>query len=129
MIDACEQMQTDHVVQRFEREIRVYGRSAVADQKAVVVNLTRITGFHDERCFCARSLAHEVMMQTRGGKETRNRSVVFIDLTVRQNQDRCPGTNRNARRLEQILESAPHALTALGCVEAHRECDGTKALP
>ena len=64
VIDAGQQTLPDHVIQSFESQIRVDGRSAVADQEAIVMNFSRITGFDDQGRFCPHSFADQVMMQT-----------------------------------------------------------------
>jgi hypothetical protein len=58
MGDADELPLPDHVVERFERQIRVDDAGAVAEEQRAVVHLARVARFHDQAALRARALAH-----------------------------------------------------------------------
>src|SRR5262245_20976871 len=62
MIDGRQQSLPDHVVQSFKSQVRINGRRAVADQQAVVMNLSRIAGFDDYSRLGAHTFADEMMV-------------------------------------------------------------------
>ena len=126
MVDARQQALPDHVVQRFECEIWIDRGRAVADQQAIVMDFARIAGFDDQCGLRARAFANEVVMQSGGGKQARNRRMVFIDLAIRQNQDRCAGPDRVCCQLKQIVKRAAHALAAFSDSETHGKRDGAE---
>ena len=63
----------DHVVERLERQIRIDGAGAVADQQREVMHFARVAAFDDQRRAVARAFAHQVMVHAGGRQQARNR--------------------------------------------------------
>ncbi len=82
VIDAREQVLANHVIERLKREIRIDRRRAVSDQQTIMMDLSRVSCFNNQRRLCAGSLTNEVMMQAGRCQKARNRSVLFINLTI-----------------------------------------------
>ena len=100
MVDPREQVLADHIVQRLKGKIWIDGRGAIANQQAVVMHLTCIASLNDQGRPGPSSFADKVVMQPRGGQQARNRGVVFVDLAIRQDQDRCARVDPKTRGLE-----------------------------
>src|SRR5215468_8490864 len=92
------------------------------------MNLTRVAGLNDERRFRASAFTHEVVMQPGSCKQARDWRVIFINQTIRQNQNGCTRSNRKGCRFEELLQSAAHTLSTCRCLEAHWKRDGLEAL-
>src|SRR5262249_43338964 len=99
MIEAGEKTLTDHVIERFKGKIRIDGRSAITDQQAIVMYLTRIPGFDYQCRLGSRAFSNQMMVQAGSSKQAGNRRVVLIDLSVGKNQDRRTGPDCSRCRL------------------------------
>jgi hypothetical protein len=88
----------NHVAERLERQVRVHGACAVADEQRQVMHLARLAGLDDERGAIARALAHEVMMDAGGRQQARNRRELHVHAAIGQDDDRVALLDRFAVR-------------------------------
>ena len=77
-----EQALTDHVIQRFKREIRIDGAGPVADEQREMMHFPRLAGFEDQANARARAFADEVMMQACNGQQRRDGGVFAIHPAI-----------------------------------------------
>ena len=84
---SLQQALADHVVERFEGEIRIDRAAAVADQQREMMHFARFAGFEHESNARPRAFANQMMMQAGNRQQRRNRRIVFIDAAIRQNQN------------------------------------------
>ena len=125
--DADEDALADHVVERFERQVRIDRAGAVAEQQRAVMHFARVARFDDQRAARARALADQVMVDAGRREQARNRRADAIGVAVRQDQDRVAGFDRVVGAALQILERALEARAVLRRVEQHRQADRAEA--
>ena len=120
---ADEQLLPDHVVERFEREVRVDRAGAVAEQQRAVVHFARVAGFEHEAAARARALPHEMMVHAGRRQQARNRRALAIGAAVREDEDRVARFHGGAGLPLQLVHRVLEARAALPRVEQHRERD------
>ena len=113
-------------MQRLEREIRVDGAGAVAEQQRDMVHFARVTGLDEQAALGARPFAHQVMVHARGREQARNRRVRRIDAAVRENQDAVAGGHGLTRLAAQLGHRALEPRTILIRVVQQRQRRRTK---
>ena len=71
-----------HVVQRFQCEIRMHRRCAVAAEQRKVVHFARTPGLDHEPCGRAQTFFHQMLMHRADREQCRNRDMRGIDLAI-----------------------------------------------
>ena len=99
--DALQEPLGDHVVDGVERQVRVDGRRAEADEQRHVVHLAGVAGLDDEPDLRPRLLAHEVVVDRRGEQQGGNGRPVGRGVAV--GEDDHVGALRDGGR-----DPAPH---------------------
>src|SRR5581483_5059266 len=110
-----------HIFERLDREIRVYGAGAVADQQGEVHHLARFARFDNERHLRARLLADEVVVDRGQGQQTRDGGVVLVDAAIREDQERVAGLDRERSAPAELIERPLQSLLAVGDREERRQ--------
>ena len=82
VVDSGEQPFADHVVDRLERDIRIDGGRAVADEQREVMHLARFAGFKHERDARAEAFANQIMVQAGNGEQRGNRRGLARDAAI-----------------------------------------------
>ncbi len=77
----------DHVLDGLEREVRVDGAGAVAEQERHVVHLASVAALDDETHLRTRLLADEVVVHGRGEQQRRDWRVDLVAVAVRKDDD------------------------------------------
>ena len=89
------------VSNRVDRQVRVDGGRAVADEAAEVVRLAGLAGLDDDRRPRAAAQADQVVMDGAGRQQRRDRRAVGTDGAVAEDQDRRAVDDGALRRITQ----------------------------
>ncbi len=126
--DALDHALADHVVERFERQIRIDRASAVADEKRDVMDLARVARLEEQRAARARALTDEMMVDTRRCEQARDRRALLGHAAIREDDDRVAGTHGVARLCLKALHRALQRRAAFPRVVNHRQRHGPETL-
>ena len=128
VVNPHQQPILNHLGQRFHRQIRVDGCRAVANQQGQVMHLARFAGF-DHQCHPrARLIANQIVVQSGGGQQRRDRCRAGTNAPVRKDEDVDAFVNGLRRRLEQILECLLQRRLPAADVKENRKGPGTEFL-
>ena len=128
VVDPHQQPILNHLGQRFHRQIRVDGRRAVANQQGQVMHLARFAGFDHQRHPRARLVANQIVVQSGGCQQRRDRRRAGANAPVRKDEDVDAFVNGLRRRLEQILECLLQRRLPTVDVKEHRKGPGAEFL-
>ena len=78
VVDVRQQALADHVVERLEREIRIDGAAAVADEQREMMHLARFAGFEHQADARAQAFADQMMMQAGDREQRRDRREFLV---------------------------------------------------
>ena len=87
VVDVVQQALVDHVIDRFEGQVRVDRAHPVADQQREVMHLARFAGLEHEARARAQPFADQVVMQARHRHQRRDRREILVDPAVAQDDD------------------------------------------
>ena len=87
VIDVRQAVIADHAVDRFERDVRIDGAHAVADQQSEVMHFARLTGFEHEAHARAQTFADQIVMQARDCEQRRDRREFAIHAAIGEDED------------------------------------------
>ena len=87
IIDFLELLVGNEFLDRFQGDVRVDGRNAVADEGAEVMDFARFARFQDEADVGTDGLVDEVMVQGCRGQEGRDGGHAGVDAAVGQDED------------------------------------------
>ena len=73
VIDARQIALPNHVVERLERQVRIDGAGAVADEQGEMMHLARLAAFEDQADLGARPFADQMMVHAGDGQQSGNR--------------------------------------------------------
>ena len=104
----------EHVVEGFERQIRVDRAGAIADEQRDVVHFTSVAALDDQRAAGAHPFPHQVMVHAGGREQARNRRQFAAHAPVRQDQHGVAVGHRLARLPLQRVERPFEPGSALG---------------
>ncbi len=93
----------DQVVNRLLSQIRVDGAGTKAQQSCEVMYLSRLAALQDQSHGSALLGLYQMLLQGRYRQQGRNRHMVFIDVTVRQDDDVDTVAVRTIHLQEQAL--------------------------
>ena len=85
--DIDQQPLADHVVHRFEGEIRVDRPRAVTDQQREMMHFARLAGFQHQTDPRARAFPDQMMMQPGHGQQGGNGRHLLVHAAIGQNQN------------------------------------------
>ena len=111
-----------HVVQGFERQVRIDGAGAVADQQREVHDLARLARFDDQRDLRAGLLADQVVVHGGQRQQAGDGRVVLVHAAVGENQQGVARLDGQRRAAAELVERALQALLAV----LHREKHGQR---
>ena len=74
----------------FERQVRVHGFGAVTGKQGEMMRFTRGTGFDNQPDTRAQTLGDQMVVHGGGGQQGRNRDMLGIDPSIRDDQDARP---------------------------------------
>ena len=77
-----------HVLERLDRQIRVDGAGAKANQEGKMHDFAGLARFHDQRHLSARALPNQVMVHRRQRQQTGDRREAGLDAAVGEDQQR-----------------------------------------
>ena len=78
-----------HILYCFKSKIGVDRGSAVADKAGKMVYLARLAGLQHNACARSQTLANEILMQARYGKQRGYWSMHTVNAAVRENENIC----------------------------------------
>ena len=121
-----QQALADQVVERLERQIRIDGAAAVADEQREMMHLARLAGFEHQADARARAAADQMMMQTRPPPAARESAPVpRVNAAVGENQDVHAVGDGLVGGGKQFFQRRLQAFRAVGRLEQNRQRDGT----
>ena len=84
--------------ERLERQVRVDGAGAVAEQQRAVVHFARVARLDDQRAARALAEADQMMVHARGRQQAGDRRARAVGVAIGQDQDRVAGIDRARSR-------------------------------
>ena len=111
----------DQLFDRLERQIRVDGPGAIAEEQRHVVHLPRFARLDDQPASCSCALAHQVVMDAGGRQQTRDRHMLGVHPAVREHKERVAGLDRLAGLTTQLVHRSLEPRRPAAGVEQHRQ--------
>src|SRR6185437_10915230 len=110
-----------HVDERLEHQIRIDCPGAIPDQTGELMHIARLAGFEDQARFGSRTLMNQVMVDCRDTEQTWDRSPLFIDATIAQNEECVAFLDRLRSLPAQLVDRLAKPIRTFGDAEQHAE--------
>ena len=114
--------------QCLEREVRVHGARAEADERGEVMHVARVAGLGDEAGAHPAPAADQLVVHRRDGEQHRDRRPLLVHHAVGDDEDGVPLVDGELRHLAQLVEGALQPLGAIGRREARVQCGEAEVL-
>ena len=117
-----------HCMDTVESKVRVDRLGAVAAEQAEIMHLSGLAGLNDEPHLGSQTCIDQVVMNRCGGEQGRDGDSIYIQMTVRQNEDVVARRNRLGGPFAELHQGCLHTLCTLMCRVANAQLTGSEGI-